>query len=93
MRLLIVMLVAVVFAGCSGYTPSERTGYDLACEALRADESMPASVKVLPIDEAGLYINKNAGHVVLHYTDNSHTNGKYVVKLTRVARTWKVDKK
>ncbi len=91
MKLLIVMFVAIMFAGCNMHTPSDRTGYRLACEALQADESVPASVKVLPIDDAGLYINKNAGYVVLHYVDGSSTNEQYVVKLKRVARTWMVD--
>ena len=90
MKLLIVMLVTVVFVGCDMKTPSEKTGYRLACEALQADESIPESVKILPIEDAGLYIAKNAGYVVLHYENGTETNKKYVVRLKRIARTWMV---
>ena len=85
------MLIAVVFAGCNMETPSEKEGYRLACEALQADESIPDSVEVLPIDNAELYIAKNAGYVVLHYANGSDTNGRFVVRLKRVARTWMVE--
>ncbi len=91
MKILIVMLIAVVFMGCNMHTPSEKTGYSLACDALQADKSIPESVKVLPIDDAELYIAKNAGYVVIHYEDGSNTNGKYVVRLKRIARTWMVE--
>jgi hypothetical protein len=88
-RLLIVMLVAVMFMGCNIRTPSERTGYRLACETLRADEDMPKSIEIMPIDDAELYIAKNAGYVVLHYK-NGAEESKYVVHLKRVSRTWMV---
>ncbi|MCK5528936.1 MAG: hypothetical protein KAI74_04580 [Kiritimatiellae bacterium] len=91
MKLFVVMLMLVVFMGCDKKTPSERTGYLLACDALRADTTLPASVKPLPIEDAGLYISKNAGYVVLRYEDGTVTNGKYVVRLKRVARTWMLD--
>ena len=91
MKLLIVILVTVVFVGCNMHTPSERTGYSLACESLQASEGLPDSIKVLPIDDAELYLAKNAGYVVLHYVNGSGTNGKYVVRLKRIARTWMVE--
>lgn len=91
MKLLIVMFFVVVFAGCNMHTPSEQTGYRLACEALQADESVPDSVEVLPIDDAELYIAKNAGYVVVHYKHGSDITEKFVVRLKRVARTWMVE--
>ena len=90
MRLLIIMFIALLFAGCNIQTPSERTGYRLACDALRADETISKSAKILPISDAELYIAKNAGYVVVHYQDGAK-QGKYVVHLKRVARTWMVD--
>ncbi len=94
MRLLFVVLVAVMLSGCSNYhRPEEKAGYRLACEALQADKSVPDSVEVLSIDDAEIYIAKNAGYVVLHYATNSKTNAKYVVHLKRVARTWLLDSK
>lgn len=91
MRLLVIMLVAVVFMGCNMLTPSEKTGYRLACEAFRADESMPKSAELLPIADAELHIAKNAGYAIVYYKDGANDKKKYVVKLKRVARTWMVE--
>ena len=92
MKLFIVMLMVVVFMGCDKKTPSERTGYLLACDAFRADATLPESVEPLPIEDAELYISKNAGYVVLHYENGTETNGRYVVRLKRVSRTWMLEK-
>ena len=97
MKSAIIILVAVVLAGCSMHTPSEKTGYKLAAESFKSAKDIPAGAELLPIDNAELYIDKNAGYVVLHYTKNGESkdnaSGRYVVRLKRVSRTWKLEKR
>ena len=91
MRFVLVLLIVMMFAGCAVHTPEEKAGYKLACKALAADKNMPDNVKPLPIDDAGLFIAKNAGYVELKYKDGNGKTGTYVVKLKRIARTWTVE--
>ena len=92
MKVMLCLVLALFVMGCGMKTPSERAGYRLACEALRADTTLPDAVTPRPIEEAQLHIGKNAGWVVLPYdipgTAGDDGMGQYTVQLIRVARTW-----
>ena len=97
MRLTILLAaVAVLVAGCGMKTPSERTAYRIACQALKSDKTAPVDAEPKPIGEAELYIAKNLGCVRLtyEYADASglKTLGNYTVWLRRVARTWMLER-
>lgn len=91
-----IVLAALLLAGCSGYLPSEKEGYRIACEQLARDDSVPTDAEPAPFEEAGLYIAKNAGCVRLPYrfVDAQGTAEKatYTVWLKRVARTWEAER-
>lgn len=97
MRLTILLAAfAILVAGCGMKTPSERTAYRIACEALNSDKTAPVDAEPKPIEEAGLYIAKNLGCVKLtyEYADASgrKTLGNYTVWLRRVARSWMLER-
>jgi hypothetical protein len=86
-------LVSVV-AGCR--LPSERIHYRIACEAVRSQPGVPGDVKLPGIGDARIYVEKNAGQVVLdaEYAGERGENLKvpYVVWTRRVARTWTLER-
>ena len=94
MKSMVVVLTALIlFAGCTVRPPSEGVAYRIACEALVNDESLSASKpKPAPFEEAGLYIAKNAGCVILPYqfvNEKGETeSSSYTVRLKRVERNW-----
>jgi len=80
--------LAVLAAGCR--LPSESAAYDVACRALAEHPRVPAGAVPVDIDEARIYLAKNAGYVILPYRLGAEGGpaGEFLVKLKRVARTW-----
>lgn len=86
-------VATAVWCGCSRL-PAERTVYRVAVKAVEADAALPLGAELASIDQAELYVAKNAARVDIPvtFTDNGRvTSDTYVVWIKRVARTWEFD--
>jgi hypothetical protein len=98
MKSTVLLCTALLFlAGCSARLPSEDTAYRIACEALGNDASLLAShPKAVPFEEAGLYLAKNAGCVLLPFQFTNEKgevqSASYTVWLKRVERRWTAER-
>lgn len=93
-RSIVVLVAAVLLSGCAW--PSERAGYRIAIDAVKASPELPKSAVLPPMSKCQVNIGKSAGSVIVPYefTDASgaRQTASYTVWLKRIARTWVLDR-
>lgn len=96
MKAAILILLAGFAMGCADYRwPAQNEAYDVACEVLALDESLP-DVDRPGMDEAVISLGKNMGCVELpltgHDVRGSRAEDVYVVWVKRVRLRWEPDR-
>ena len=88
------LCLLVVCSGCG--MPSERSVYDVACNALEKDTRVPATAKPHRRGKSSLWIAKNAACVEIPYDytapSGEKATGHYTVWCKRIARRWELDR-
>lgn len=100
MKTACLVAACLVAAGCNGsggwQIPSQRYIYNLACENLHAEKSVPADARPAPMEEAKVGVGKNAASVDLPYTftdaSGRPASGSHTFWIKRVARTWTIER-
>lgn len=93
-RLFVCLIAAMaVTAGCLS---TDRTIYDVACKAVKADAKFPTNGVISPMDKCGFYVARNAACVEVYYefvnASGATESDSYIVWVKRIARRWELDR-
>ncbi len=97
MRSVVLLLMAVFLTGCGRLgDPSDRTMFELAGEAVKADSRFPSGAEIGSLDDAKIEICRNAALVEVPYEfvskEGQNVTRTYTVWLKNMAHSWQVDR-